>query len=151
MTSLNYRFATLDDCSLLAALNMQLLQDENHRNRRTTDVLETRMRNWLATSPNTASAVLFEQNQKIVAYALYQEYPEYTYLRQFFVVRDYRRQGIGTAAIELLRAHVWPPDRRLTVEVLINNTRGIMFWRSVGYQDYLLGLEIAPLAYGNAE
>ncbi len=128
---------------MLATLNLQLLQDENHRNRRTADVLETRMRNWLETPFYTA--VLFERNREIVAYALYQDYPEYTYLRQFFVVRNYRRLGIGTAAIHLLRSHVWPPDRRLTVEVLINNTAGILFWRSVGYQDYLLGLEIAPL------
>lgn len=76
-----------------------------------------------------------------MAYALYQDI-EYICLRQFFVIREFRRQGIGTAAIELLRTHVWPQDKRLTVEVLINNPCGILFWRSVGYQDYLLGLEI---------
>jgi ribosomal protein S18 acetylase RimI-like enzyme len=32
------------------------------------------------------------------------------------------------------------------VDVLVHNAAAIAFWRSVGYQDYLLGLEIPPAA-----
>jgi hypothetical protein len=44
---LNYRRATLNDCSLLAELNHQLIRDEGHRNKMTVPELEQRMRGWL--------------------------------------------------------------------------------------------------------
>ena len=65
-------------------------------------------------------------------------------MRQLFVVRHRRREGIGRRAVDTLRAEVWPKDKRLTVEVLVANERGVAFWRSVGYADYALTLEILP-------
>ncbi|MDB5384773.1 MAG: hypothetical protein JWM11_419, partial [Planctomycetaceae bacterium] len=32
MNPIHYRFATLDDAELLAAMNQQLIRDEGHRN-----------------------------------------------------------------------------------------------------------------------
>jgi GNAT superfamily N-acetyltransferase len=61
-----------------------------------------------------------------------------------FVVRDRRRQGLGRRAIEILRSQIWPTGKRLTVDVLVGNLGAIAFWRSVGYQDYYLALEILP-------
>src|SRR5580698_643303 len=61
---MNFRRATGADTSLLAALNHQLIRDEGHRNRMTIDELERRMRQWLETE---YSAVLFEENMKVVA------------------------------------------------------------------------------------
>ena len=55
-----------------------------------------------------------------------------------------RRQGVGRSAVEILRKEVWPPGIRLTVEVLCENMAGVAFWRSVGYRDYCLILEIIP-------
>jgi GNAT superfamily N-acetyltransferase len=75
-------------------------------------------------------------------YALYRREPEYFYLRQFFVAPEHRRRGIGRAAIYWLRDHVWGNDR-VRVEVLVGNTTGIDFWRSVGFADYCLTLELA--------
>jgi predicted acetyltransferase len=138
---MNFRRATVADTSLLAALNHQLIGDEGHRNRMTIDELERRMRQWLETE---YSAVLFEENMKVVAYALYREQADEIYLRQFFVVREQRRRGIGRKALETLRSMIWPENKRLTVEVLVQNTAAIAFWRAVGYKDYSLTLEIAP-------
>lgn len=88
------------------------------------------------------TAVIFQDEGKVVAHALYQEVPNEIYLRQLFVVRDRRREGVGRQVIGLLRSKIWPANKRLTVDVLIHNTVAIAFWRSVGYQDYSLALEI---------
>lgn len=141
LRAMTFRSATLDDCPLLAGLNHQLIRDEGHRNQMTVPELEQRMRGWLA---GEYRAVIFEDGGDMVAYGLYQEQTELIYLRQLFVVRHRRRQGLGRCAVEILRSQVWPKDRRLTVEVLVANQSGVAFWRSVGYTDYALSLEILP-------
>src|SRR5439155_22433434 len=122
-----------DDCALLAQLNHQLIRDEGHRNRMTVPELEKRMRAWLG---GEYRAVVYEEDGGVVAYALFREQPDEIYLRQLFVVRDRRSQGIGRRAVEVLRSQVWPKTKRLTVEVLVSNQRAVAFWRSVGYKDY---------------
>jgi len=60
------------------------------------------------------------------------------------VVRNRRRQGAGRKAFEILRSQIWPANKRLTVDVLVQNAAAVAFWRAVGYQDYSLKLEILP-------
>jgi GNAT superfamily N-acetyltransferase len=139
---MTFRAATLDDCPLLAGLNHQLIRDEGHRNQMTVPELEQRMRGWLS---GEYRAAIFADAGDVVAYGLYREQPDLIYLRQLFVVR-HRRQGLGRRAVGILRSQVWPKDRRLTVDVLIANQSGVAFWRSVGYTDYALSLEILPSA-----
>jgi len=134
-----FRKATLSDCALLVDLNHQLIRDEGHRNRMSVPQLEERMREWLASE---YVAIIFEDNKETVAYAVYREQPKEIYLRQLFVVRSRRRQGIGRKAIEMLRSQIWPTGKRLTVDVLVQNTAAVAFWRAVGYKDYSLTLEI---------
>lgn len=136
---MTFRPATLDDCPLLAELNHQLIRDEGHRNRMTVPELEQRIRGWLS---GEYRAVIYEDGKEVVAYGLYREQLEEIYLRQLFVVRNRRRQGIGRSAVQILRSQVWPKDKRLTVDVLVANQSGVAFWRSVGYTDYALSLEI---------
>ena len=138
---MNFRRAIADDCILLAKLNHQLIRDEGHRNKMTVPELEQRMKNWLASE---YSAMIFEKNDEVVAYALYREQPEEIYLRQLFVARNHRRQGIGRKAFEILRAKIWPKNKRLTVEVLVKNEKAVAFWRAVGCKDYCLTLELLP-------
>jgi ribosomal protein S18 acetylase RimI-like enzyme len=139
---MQFRPATLNDCALLAGLNQQLLHDENHRNKNMSVAeLEQRLRGWLA---GEYAAVIFEQDGEVVAYVLYREQPSEIYLRQLFVARNRRRQGIGRQAVEILRAKIWPRNKRLTVDVLVQNTAAIAFWRAMGYRDYYLVLEILP-------
>ena len=99
------------------------------------------MRGWLAAG---YEAMIFEDGKEVVAYALYREQAEEIYLRQLFVVRNRRRQGIGRTAFEILRSRIWPTNKRLTVDVLVQNTAAVAFWRAVGYEDYCLTLEILP-------
>ncbi|MBN1359771.1 MAG: GNAT family N-acetyltransferase [Sedimentisphaerales bacterium] len=63
---------------------------------------------------------------------------------KLFVKRGYRRCGIGREAIDILRRQVCPARERLTVDVLTANEAGIAFWRSVGFTDYCLTLEVVP-------
>jgi GNAT superfamily N-acetyltransferase len=135
------RPATAEDCPLLASWNHQLIQDEGHRNPMTVPELEQRMRGWLR---GEYVALLFLDGQAPVAYALYKESKTDIYLRQFFVARDRRREGIGRQAMRTLIDHVWPQGKRLLVEVLWHNKPAIAFWRAVGFAEYCLTLEILP-------
>lgn len=139
---LHWRLATAADCPLLAELNHQLIRDEGHRNTMNPAQLEERMRSWLQSGEYTA--VLFEREGIIVAYTLYRESAEEVYLRQLLVVRPHRREGIGRQAAALLREQIWPRHKRLTLEVLSHNTVALAFWRSLGYRDYSVCLEIMP-------
>ncbi|MCL4454742.1 MAG: GNAT family N-acetyltransferase [Deinococcus sp.] len=138
---MTYRRATLNDCAFLAKLNHQLIQDEGHHNRMTAPELQQRMRNWLS---GEYTAIVFEENEEVVAYALYREQADEIYLRQLFVARQRRREGIGRRAIDILQSGIWPKTKRMTVEVLVTNHGAVSFWRAVGYTDYSLTLEILP-------
>ena len=138
---MEFRPANPADCAQLAELNHQLIRDEGHRNNMTVPELAERMRKWLATE---YAAVIFTLGGETVAYALYADLPHEIYLRHLFVVRHRRRQGIGRGAMEILRSKIWPAHKRLAVEVLTKNTGGVAFWRSVGYLDYSLRMEIPP-------
>jgi predicted acetyltransferase len=131
----------LDDCPRLAELNHQLIRDEGHRNQMTVPELEQRMRDWIS---GEYQAVIYEDGGEVVAYALFREQPQEIYLRQLFVVRHLRSQGIGQRAVEILRSKIWAKTKRLTVDVLVANKRAVSFWRSIGYTDYALSLEILP-------
>jgi len=138
---MKFRRATLNDCGSIAEMNHQLIRDEGHRNQMSVAELEQRMRDWLAAE---YTAVLFEDGDETVAYGLYREDAGEIYLRQLFVVRNRRRQGIGREAMETLRSKIWPQGKRLTVDVLVENTAAVAFWRAAGYKDYSLTLEILP-------
>jgi len=139
---MNYRIATPDDYQALAEWNHQLIRDERDRNPMDVAQLKERMRAWLASGGYTA--VMFEENGETVAYALFREDDSEIYLRQLFVVRHRRRQGIGRRAVEVLISKLWPKEKRLTVAVLVHNEAAISFWRAVGYTDYSLHLEMLP-------
>ena len=141
---MRYCLASAQDCPLLGVLNAQLIQDEGHRNPMTVAQLEDRMRGWL--SAGEYQALLWEDHHEIVAYALFRESATEVYLRQFFVVRHRRREGIGRQAIAALFTQVWPRHKRRTVSVLVKNVPAVAFWRAVGYTDYALTLEIMPQA-----
>jgi predicted acetyltransferase len=103
------------------------------------------MRTWLATE---YQAIVFEEPAKPApaAYALFRCATEWVHLRQFFVVRDRRRRGIGARAIALLREAVFPPDKAVIVEAMAWNRAALSFWHAVGFEDRYVGLESRPTA-----
>jgi GNAT superfamily N-acetyltransferase len=136
---LKWRKATSDDADVLAAMNARLIQDERHRNRLTVAALADRMREWVLSD---YEAVLFDDRDEVVAYALYRlDEDGGIYLRQFFVERQHRRRGIGRRAMTILVSNVWAKGARVTVEVLTGNPSGLAFWRAIGFSDYAIVLE----------
>jgi ribosomal protein S18 acetylase RimI-like enzyme len=138
---LEYHIANETNLDILAQWNHQLIRDEGHRNQMTVSQLRDRMREWLS---GDYTAVIFDKDGKTVAYALFRENENEIYLRQLFVKREKRHQGIGKEAVRILKEGIWTKSKRLTVDVLSGNKQGIAFWRSVGYKDYCLTLEIMP-------
>ncbi len=142
---MNHSYATESDLNLLAEWNHQLISDEGHRNSMSISQLRERMKGWLK---GEYKAVIFDIGSGPVAYALYSEDVKEIHLRQLFVKRGHRRQGIGREAVGILHQQIWPSYKRLTVEILTANEPAIAFWRSVGYSDYCLTLEIMPKEIG---
>jgi ribosomal protein S18 acetylase RimI-like enzyme len=140
---IDYRSATLDDVPALARMNRQLVEDEQHRNRIKPDAwFEERMRGFLS---GAYKAVLFDLAGEVVGYALYTGHPDHAdtlYLRQIFVSRSHRRQGIGREAMRILRDEIWPKDKRITVEVLVGNEVARAFYEAVGFTPYSIELEM---------
>ena len=139
MANLQFRPATSADVPLLAALNQLLQIDEAHRLRMDLTELEPRMTAWL--EHDGYEAHLFERNGEMVGYALYRREEGRIYLKQFFVGRQCRRQGIGRRVIEWLITNVWQDVPAVSLDVLVVNEPGIAFWRSVGFQDYCVTME----------
>ena len=137
---MKYRTAIAADAPLIAPMNHRLIRDEGHRNPMTIAELEHRMQAWLK---GEYQAVLFEDEHGIVGYALFKREPDWVYLRQFYVEPEKRRRGIGTAAMTWLLENVWKDAPRIRLDVLISNTEGIEFWRSLGFADYCLTMEKA--------
>lgn len=136
------RVATAADYPMLGEWNHQLIQDEGHRNPMTVAELEQRMSAWLTSGEYRA--IIFTDKNEAAAYALFRETEDEIHLRQFFVVRHRRREGIGRRAMQHLFENLWPKTKRWTVSVLVNNLPALAFWRAMGYDDYVLGLEIMP-------
>lgn len=148
---MKHRFAMLKDVPLLARMNRQLVEDEGHRNRLQTDSwLEKRMRGFLT---GEYRAVLFELEGRTIAYVLYTDRTEYAdtiYLRQIYVERSYRRQGVGREVMRILREEIWPADKRITVGVLQDNHAAIDFYKAIGFRPYAVELEIPARKPGKA-
>jgi ribosomal protein S18 acetylase RimI-like enzyme len=142
-STLNWRYVTPEDISILVDLNRQLQSEEGSEVMSTTNI-RRRLTKWLSTD---YQAVVFEQADQLVAYALYRdgdtdaEGKDVIYLRQFFVVGTDRRQGIGSKAFDLLLNEIWPLGKRILLEVLSSNPAGKKFWRSLGFEEYRIKLE----------
>ena len=138
---MHLREATTEDLPLLAELNRQLIQDQQFPNPMSVAELEERMRGWLVAEYRAA---LFEIDSQPVAYGLFRPDDGDIRLRQFFVARAFRRQGIGRRAIEAFRQRFVPPGAALTLEVLVHNSAGLAFWRALGFQEHALSFRLAP-------
>ncbi len=143
--SLHIRPAVESDLPLLAQMNKRLIEDEVSRNPMSVEQLRERLRKWLEGD----WAIEFFENEVIVGYVVYQIrrdefFPDKTevYIRQFYVERDQRGRGLGSAAFKLLRETRFPAGSRLTLDVLATNPKGFNFWRRVGFQPYYTVLDL---------
>ncbi len=118
----------------MAEWNRRLILDERAWKVTSKDIpfLWRRMRRWLS---GPYRAVLFLEGGEPVAYALYRRRDSGLYLRQFYVDRPFRRQGVGRRAARLLLRKVLPKGVAVSVDVLLHNKPGMGFWHSVGFRN----------------
>jgi predicted acetyltransferase len=135
---MNFRFARPEDANILAPLNAQLIRDEGHRNAMTIPQLADRMAGWLR---GEYQAVLFEQSNTTIGYALFRREPEFIYLRQLLIQSEFRRRGYGREAIDWLWRNAWQGAPRLRVDVLVGNSVALDFWRAIGLCEYCVTME----------
>lgn len=119
MSLIRLENASESDLDLLARLNKQLIEDEQHDNPMNVDELKERMRQFLNTH---YKAYLFKAGDDVKGYALVDHSRDPLYLRHFFICRDSRRQGLGTAAFHLLLQEL--KTDTIDVEVMWWNERG---------------------------
>lgn len=138
---LTSRPAQAGDLDELARMNRALIEDEGSRNPMTPAELRERMRRWL--EDEAWQAVVFENAEEVVGYAVYRVEPDSfdparpaVYLRQLFIRREHRRQGCGRAAFRQLTTHHFPAGAEVTLDVLATNPRGLAFWEAAGLAPY---------------
>ena len=139
--AVGFRDAELEDSASLALLNRALIDAQGHSNRMDVAALTTRMHEWLSRDYRAIVAV---DDERIVGYVLFRDDEnDRLHLRQLFVGEAWRRQGLGNRLVQACLGS--PATRRRTrVEVLVGNTVGLAFWRSIGFADYSITLERPP-------
>ena len=120
-------------------MNERLIRDEGHRSGLTRQSLEPRMSRWLA---GDYRAAIFSVDGEPVGYALWKPGSDHVYLRQFYVEPAFRRKGCGKAGIKWLINNVWGEFALVRLEVLVGNDAGWRFWRSIGFEDYCVTMEL---------
>jgi len=130
MGDLKIKKATLEDLDILAVMNKQLIEDEQHDNSMDLEALKERMKEFLL---HEYEAYLFQTTGVITGYALVNQEREPVYLRQFFICRDRRRSGLGKACFQLLLTEL--DVEQLDVEVMYWNEMGYKFWKSLGFEE----------------
>ncbi len=135
------------DLPLLARLNRALIEDEGSRNPMALDALKARMAEFLR---DGWRADLFYRDDEVLGYVLYQigrddyEDAPLVYLRQFFIIKEHRRQGYGLHAVEYLIKYAFPPGSIVSLDVLQTNASGRKFWEKAGFSRYYINLKRWP-------
>jgi len=122
--------ATLEALDMLAEMNKQLIEDEQHDNTMSLDELKNRMKDLIR---NDYEAYLFLSEEVIKGYALVNPIRNPVYLRQFFICRDSRGMGLGKTYFQLLLEEL--KITKLDVEVMYWNETGYQFWKAVGFKE----------------
>ena len=140
---MEWRCAVDSDLERLASWNRQLQEDEG-ASVLSAGACESRLRAWL---DGDYTGVVFEKAGP-VGYALHRPTDPDSqgagglYLRQFFIDRGRRRQGLGAEAFDLFVREILS-GRRLVLEALTANPIGLAFWRSRGLSEYCTTFERA--------
>ncbi len=139
LQDLEFSFAAANDLPWLARMNQELIRNEGHRNKMSLFELEQRMSDFLR---NEYEAVIVSSGRNDIGYVLYRKEPEWLYLRQIFVIDKMRRKGIGRGIIKWLRDNPWKNCKTIRTDVLVDNIIGINFWKTVGFKDYCITMEM---------
>ena len=140
---MHYRFADFKDIPTLAEGAAQLAVDQGLRERPQPAELQRKFWDWLSSDYR---AVIFDNAERRVGYALYRNLPDHVELRQFYIQREFRGTDFEREAFEMLREEVWKPGVRVQVVTLANNRQSIEFWNKLGFGEYAVTLELDTAA-----
>jgi ribosomal protein S18 acetylase RimI-like enzyme len=129
--------ATLSDVGTPAELNKRLIEDEDHPNPMNVEQLADRMSGWLQ---DEYSCYLPVAEGTTIAYCVFRDDGEFYYMRQLFVERTHRRQGIATKLLDWMYAHVWA-DKKVRLDVLAHNKEAISFYENYGFSTSCFRME----------
>lgn len=132
--------ASGSELDLLVQLNRQLDEDEPHPHPLPLPALAARMARWL--DSGEYQVLLFRNGDQPIGYAVWRAEEFGTYLRHFFICRDWRGQGWGRAAIQRLCRDVFPRDCPVYIDAAVGNKGAIAFWHAAGFQDYSINMEL---------
>jgi GNAT superfamily N-acetyltransferase len=144
------RSVTEADLPLLAEMNRRLIEDEGSKNPMTMAELQQRMRAWWMEG-RSLRLFLDEDEQSVVGYAVFylrsEEYfpdKKHIYLRQMYVERAQRNQGIGQQALKWLIKNEFPAGCKVIIDVLASNPRGLAFWQRMGFAPNYTNMRLDP-------
>ena len=126
---------TLQEVPRLAEMNKCLIEDERSSNPMNPEQLKGRMRMFLETEYD---AYLSVEDDATVGYALVRRTASPLYLRQFYIVREFRRHHYGQQAFRALLDHLQTDT--IDIEVLPWNEAGLKFWRSLGFTETCIAM-----------
>lgn len=126
---MNLRLVPSTDINLLSKLYKELMEDERSDAALTDTQISEAMAGFL---DNDEKAYVAFDNGQIVGYALVILSRTPFYLHHFYICRDHRRKGYGTAFFSLLLKEL--QTTRMDLDVLVWNTRGQAFWKSLGFK-----------------
>ncbi|MHC4265549.1 MAG: GNAT family N-acetyltransferase [Planctomycetota bacterium] len=135
---LKFRIAASNDAAWLALMNQKLIRDEKHRNKMTLKELEQRMSGFLH---GRYQAVIVSAGGEDAGYGLYIKEDNYFYIRQIYIKKEMRRQGIGRSIINWIRNNPARGFKIIRTSVLVWNMVGIEFWRALNFKDCVITME----------
>lgn len=127
----NFIVASEENCVELAIFNKCLVDSGGSYNTMSIQELEKRMFGFLESG---YMAVIFEVEGVHIGYALIDINKNPMFIRHYFIIEEYRRQGYGTAAFNKLI--VFLEVDRVDLTVLASNDIGFKFWTSCGLTPY---------------
>jgi ribosomal protein S18 acetylase RimI-like enzyme len=121
--------AHIGDHEKLAQLNLDLMDAENYDNKLPIEKLIPRMKMFLDTDYD---AFWVKYMESVAGYILIKRTVNPIYIRQFYILPEFQRKGIGEKVIDEIK-RIYNTNT-LDVEVMAWNEAGLNFWKKVGFK-----------------
>jgi len=124
-----------DQIELLIQMNQDLVNDETYDRPPSQEKLKER---WISFFTDKYKVFLFHVDDQISGYCVVHSYDEPKYLRHFFIVESFRRQGVGKKAFNSLLDILGVDE--IDLDVMVWNEMGIRFWKALGFKERYMGM-----------
>lgn len=121
--------ATLEDAEELARLNLELMTAEDYDKKLPLEELLPRMSSFLQTEYD--AFYIMSEGEK-AGYILIKKTAKPLYIRQFYILPEFQRKGLGRKTIKALQEQY--NTKTLDVEVMAWNEIGFNFWKKAGFK-----------------